>query len=140
MFCCVLVLASPRWCSISSTGFKGIGARGLLLAFALFLSGFVPYHHPHGQWQGQLSTLLAGFQSCLFRKVGRRAHNIHCFYRKPALHWPVSLLDALDKNQNQEWSKLAGKSVVAFSFAVGCAVSALVCTQMGIRASWLRFR
>ena len=27
--------------------------------------------------------------------------------------------------------------MVAFSFAVGCAVGALVCTQMGIRASWL---
>ena len=110
--------------------------RGLLLlAFALFLSGFVPTTIPH-VYVGAAFTFLAGFQSCLFRKWEGAAHNTIVStgnLRSIGLY----LYDALDKNQNQEWSKLARYVMVAFSFAVGCAVGALVCTQMGIRASWL---
>ena len=90
---------------------------------------------PH-VYVGAAFTFLAGFQSCLFRKWEGTAHNTIVStgnLRSIGLY----LYDALDKNQNQEWSKLARYVMVAFSFAVGCAVGALVCTQMGIRASWL---
>ena len=137
MFCCVLGACFSQVVQHKLHWFQGDWRkRGLLLlAFALFLSGFVPTTIPH-VYVGAAFTFLAGFQSCLFRKWEGAAHNTIVStgnLRSIGLY----LYDALDKNQNQEWSKLARYVMVAFSFAVGCAVGALVCTQMGIRASWL---
>ena len=110
--------------------------RGLLLeAIALFLAGFIPTSVPH-VLVGACFTFLAGYQSCMFKKWEGAAHNT-IVSTGNLRSIGGFLYEALDKNTNKEWMKLARYIFVAFSFAVGCAVGILVSNQLSIRASWV---